>query len=70
MNKLKCAWRAASNSARRSWRPFLLGLLISLLLAACALGLLIESERAERAAFAIGGTLIGMICLALLICGK
>jgi hypothetical protein len=55
---------------RACWRPLLLGIAIILTATIAAWLYLHGSERAERAALAIGGTLIGMLLLGALVCKR
>lgn len=55
---------------RLHWRPFLLGAAIILTAAAAAWLYMHGCERAERAALAIGGTLIGMLLLGGFVCKR
>lgn len=48
----------------------LMGVLISLTLGFSFWLILSDGERAKRAGCALGGTLIGMCCIALVVCRK
>lgn len=56
--------------AREHWRPFVLGVLIVFTFAATCYLYSHGSDRAERAAFAIGGTLVGMLGIAVWVCRR
>lgn len=54
----------------KHWRPFLLGLLIVFTVATTCFLYMHGSDRAERASLAIGGTFVGMLCIALWVCRR
>ncbi len=63
-------FRGACRAARSQWRPFLLGVLMVFLVALTCYLYLHGSERAERAALAMGGTFIGMLGVAWWVCRR
>jgi len=52
------------------WRPFVLGVLIVLVATITCMLYMHGSDSAERAALALGGTLIGMLCIAFWVCKR
>ncbi|WP_183012567.1 hypothetical protein [Achromobacter sp. UMC46] len=70
MRKVKTSLDRALRHARRHWREFLLGIAIVFTTAAAAWLYSHGCERAERAALAIGGTLVGMLLLGILVCKR
>ncbi|MFY3308061.1 hypothetical protein [Achromobacter ruhlandii] len=58
------------HTARKNWRPFLLGgLIVSVATAVCVL-FLQGSDRAENAALVIGWVLVGMLALGTWVCRR
>lgn len=53
-----------------SWRAILLSALFSLALGCSFCLMLSDGERAKRAGYALVGTLVGMCCIALIVCRK
>lgn len=70
MSKHKLALRGVRRAFLNNWRPFVLGLLIVLTAAISCILYFYGSERAERAAVAIGGTLIGMLLIGFFVCRR
>lgn len=70
MSRHRFALSRVFRAARKHWRPFLLGVSIVFLLAFVCILLLFDSERTERAAVFIGGTFIGMVAIAILVCRR
>ena len=67
MSKLRFAMRGACFALRSHWRPFVLGLLIVITAAVCCALYFHGAERGERAALALGGTLLGMLIIGFLV---
>lgn len=67
MSRHRFALSTVFRAVRKHWRPILLGASMVLLLALVCFLYLLDAERGERAAIFIGGTLVGMICIALLV---
>ena len=70
MSRHRFAKSGLFRAVRNNWRPFVLGVLIVLVLAITCTLYMHGSDRAERAATAIGGTLIGMLCIAFWVCRR
>lgn len=70
MSKFRFAQGLLLGRAACKWRAMLMGVLISLTLGFSFWLILSDGERAKRAGCALGGTLIGMCCIALVVCRK
>ncbi len=70
MSRHRVALSRIFRVVRDHWRPFVLGVLIVFTVAATCYLYTHGSERAERAALAIGGTFIGMLCIAAWVCRR
>lgn len=70
MNKFLFALSGVCRAFLNNWRPFVLGLLIVFTAATSCVLYFHGSERAERAAVAIGGTLIGMLVVSFFVCRR
>ncbi|MBB1626399.1 hypothetical protein A9974_14305 [Achromobacter sp. UMC71] len=55
---------------RKHWRPFVLGVLIVFTIATTCYLYAHGADRGERAALAIGGTLVGMLGIAAWVCRR
>ncbi len=70
MSRHRVALSRIFRVVRKHWRPFVLGMLIVFTTAITCYLYAHGSERAERAALTIGGTLVGMIGIAAWVCRR
>lgn len=70
MSRHRFARSVVVSAVRNNWRLFVLGVLIVFVLVVTCILYTHGSDRAERAAIAIGGTLIGMLCIGCWVCRR
>lgn len=70
MSRHRFAKSGIFRAVRNNWRPFVLGVLIVFVAAISFLLYMHGSDRAMRAAIAIGGTLVGMLGIGFFVCRR